>query len=185
MSQYKAVLLGAKGVGKTCIYSIGCKTTYKSNVSTAPSAMFIRVNFDKKQIDFYDTAGQEDYAKLRPLAYPETDVFLLTFAIDMPVSLENILNVWWKDVHTEVPKAQLMLVGTKKDLRGADPSKRCVTPDEASRVAEQIGAVKYVECSARTKEGLKEVFDQAIKVALNNRSLTPTSEKKGCGCCIM
>ena len=64
MSQYKAVLLGAKGVGKTCIYSIGCKTTYKSNVSTAPSAMFIRVNFKDKQIDFYDTAGQEEFDSL-------------------------------------------------------------------------------------------------------------------------
>ena len=135
-------------------------------------------------LQLWDTAGQEDYAKLRPLAYPETDVFLLTFAVDMPVSLENILTVWWKDVHTEVPKAQLMLVGTKKDLRDTEPGKKYVTPDEAQRVAQQIGAVKYVECSARTKEGLKEVFDEAVRAYLHPPA-APSQQKKSKKDCVL
>lgn len=86
-----------------------------------------------------------------------------------------------------------ILVGLKGDLR-TDPEViknlakkniELVTQTAATNMAERIHAACYLECSAKTQNGLKEVFDQAIKVALNNRSLTPTSEKKGCGCCIM
>ena len=64
MNQYKAVLLGANGVGKTCIYSIGCRIPYRNNFIRAPLPLFIRVNFQGKQIDFYDTAGQEEFDSL-------------------------------------------------------------------------------------------------------------------------
>lgn len=37
----------------------------------------------------WDTAGQEDYDRLRPLSYPETHVVLICFAIDLPESLDN------------------------------------------------------------------------------------------------
>ena len=138
-------------------------------------------------LQLWDTAGQEDYVRFRPLAYPETDVFLLTFAIDMQVSLENILNFWWNDVHTAVPNAQIILVGTKKDLRDTEPDKKHVTPDEAQRVAQQIGAVKYVECSAKTQEGLKEVFDEAARAYLSMSAppAQPSQQRKGLKDCVL
>jgi GTPase SAR1 family protein len=42
------------------------------------------------ELALWDTAGQEDYDRLRPLSYPETDVVLICFAIDQPTSFSNI-----------------------------------------------------------------------------------------------
>jgi GTPase SAR1 family protein len=46
----------------------------------------------KVQLALWDTAGQEEYDRLRPLSYPETDLIFVCFAIDCPVSLENVLD---------------------------------------------------------------------------------------------
>ena len=53
------------------------------------------IEVDGKQVELalWDTAGQEDYDRLRPLSYPDTDVILMCFAIDSPDSLENIPEV--------------------------------------------------------------------------------------------
>ena len=40
-------------------------------------------------LSMFDTAGQEEYDRLRPLAYPETDVFLVCFSVTLPDSLDN------------------------------------------------------------------------------------------------
>ena len=45
-------------------------------------------------LGFWDTAGQEDYDKLRPLSYPQTDVFLTCFSVINRTSFENISKKW-------------------------------------------------------------------------------------------
>ena len=64
-----------------------------------------------------DTAGQEDYDRLSPLAYPNSDVILMCFSIDLPDSLENILEKWVPEVKHFCPKVPIVLVGNKLDLR--------------------------------------------------------------------
>ena len=44
------------------------------------------------ELALWDTAGQEEYDRLRPLSYPETDLLLVCFAIDCPASLENVMD---------------------------------------------------------------------------------------------
>lgn len=44
------------------------------------------------ELALWDTAGQEEYDRLRPLSYPETDLLLVCFAIDCPSSLDNVLE---------------------------------------------------------------------------------------------
>ncbi len=47
------------------------------------------------ELALWDTAGQEDYDRLRPLSYPDTDVILMCFSIDSPDSLgENLFLAW-------------------------------------------------------------------------------------------
>ena len=41
-------------------------------------------------LGLWDTAGQEDYDRLRPLSYPQTDVFLICFSLVSPPSYENV-----------------------------------------------------------------------------------------------
>ena len=50
------------------------------------------VEVDGKHVELalWDTAGQEDYDRLRPLSYPDSHVILICFAIDSPDSLDNV-----------------------------------------------------------------------------------------------
>ncbi len=77
------------------------------------------VMIDGKMINLllWDTAGQEDYDRLRPLSYPQTDVFLVCFSIISPSSYENVKAKWIPEVQHHAPGVPIILVGTKSDLR--------------------------------------------------------------------
>ncbi|CAM0142586.1 unnamed protein product [Umbelopsis sp. WA50703] len=142
-------------------------------------------------LGLFDTAGmwakicQEDYDRLRPLSYPQTDVFLVCFSVTSPASFENVKEKWFPEVHHHCPGVPCLIVGTQVDLRD-DPNmlqklarqKQKPIPFEAGeRLARELGAVKYAECSALTQKGLKNVFDEAIVAALEP---TPKPKKRGC-----
>ena len=106
----------------------------------------------------WDTAGQEDYDRLRPLSYPDTDVILMCFSINSPDSLKNIPKKWTPEVKQFCPNVPIILVGNKKDLRN-DPNtikelgkikQEPVKLEQGSAMAEQIHAFAYHECSARS-----------------------------------
>ncbi|KAK2909416.1 hypothetical protein Q8A67_005253 [Cirrhinus molitorella] len=132
--------------------------------------------------------GQEDYNRLRPLAYPQTDVFLICFSLVNPSSLENVRAKWCPEVRHFCPDTPFILVGTKLDLRDdkdttEELKKTKQTPisyRQGLAMAEEIRAVKYLECSALTQMGLKTVFDEAARTALN----TPLLKKREKKCLI-
>lgn len=122
----------------------------------------------------WDTAGQEDYDRLRPLSYPDTDVILMCFSIDSPDSLENIAEKWTPEVKHFCPKIPIILVGNKKDLRNdkttiaelARNKQEPVKQEEGRIMADKMGCYAYLECSAKTKDGVREVFEMATRSAL-------------------
>ena len=59
---------------------------------------FLLFKYFQVELALWDTAGQEDYDRLRPLSYPDTDVILMCFSIDNPDSLENIPEKWTPEV---------------------------------------------------------------------------------------
>lgn len=134
------------------------------------------IEVDGKQVELalWDTAGQEDYDRLRPLSYPDTDVILMCFSVDSPDSLENIPEKWTPEVKHFCPNVPIILVGNKKDLRN-DPNtikelakmrQEPVKPQDGRSMAEKINAFAYLECSAKSKEGVREVFETATRAAL-------------------
>lgn len=147
----------------------------------------LKISFSKKpfirtqvELALWDTAGQEDYDRLRPLSYPDTDVILMCFSIDSPDSLENIPEKWTPEVKHFCPNVPIILVGNKKDLRN-DPNtikelskmkQEPVKPEEGRAMAEKINAFAYLECSAKSKEGVREVFETATRAALQVRLIT-------------
>merc|ERR1719203_544043 len=68
-------------------------------------------------LGLWDTAGQEDYDRLRPLSYPQTDVFLICFSVVSKASFENVKAKWVPEIEHHAPGVPLILVGTKSDLR--------------------------------------------------------------------
>ena len=86
-------------------------------------------------------AGQEDYDRLRPLSYPQTDVFLICYSCASPASLANIKPKWIPEIEHHAPHTPKILVCTKTDLRDGPPAhgRRLTTYDEGAKVAEEIG----------------------------------------------
>ncbi|KAF4525242.1 hypothetical protein B566_EDAN013204 [Ephemera danica] len=156
----KLVIVGDGACGKTCLLFVFSKDQFPEfYVPTVFENYVADIEVDGKQVELalWDTAGQEDYDRLRPLSYPDTDVILMCFSIDSPDSLENIPEKW-----------------TPEDLR-SDPStirelgkmkQEPVRPDEGRLMAEKINAFAYLECSAKSKEGVREVFETATRAAL-------------------
>lgn len=140
----------------------------------------------------WDTAGQEEYDRLRPLSYPETDLLFVCFAIDCPNSLENVLDKvytsrtyrvtttnisqWYPEVLHFCPTTPIILCGLKSDLRhkraciellktqGLTP----VTQQQGKAVAQKMGAM-YMECSSKEMSGVQEIFDTAIDTTIRGQ----------------
>ncbi|KAJ3106494.1 hypothetical protein HDU97_006281 [Phlyctochytrium planicorne] len=140
------------------------------------------------ELSLWDTAGQETHQHLRPLCYNDTDVILICFSVDSPVSLSNIISIWYAEMKHYCPKAPIILVGCKSDLRKAHLEGRggvsqlinkLVAIPEGEAMAKKIGAFRYCECSALTGEGVNFVFEAAARLLLTSKT------KRGSGCTIL
>eukprot|EP00026_Physarum_polycephalum_P003625 Phypoly_transcript_03638.p1 GENE.Phypoly_transcript_03638~~Phypoly_transcript_03638.p1 ORF type:complete len:690 (+),score=148.68 Phypoly_transcript_03638:252-2321(+) len=189
----KLVVVGDGAVGKTCML-----ISYTTNAFPGEYVPSVFDNYSANvmvagkpyNLGLWDTAGQEDYDRLRPLSYPQTDVFFLCFSVISPSSFENVRARWVAEVTHHCPRTPYIVVGTKKDLRtDADTLARLsekkmapITEDQGHALAKEVGAACYVECSALTQDGLKNVFDTAIQtvVAGGRSTLKRTKSKKGC-----
>ena len=91
-----------------------------------------------------------------------------------PSSFGNVSAKWYPEIRHHMPNTTIMLVGTKLDLRDepntlnklAEKKMAPITYQQGMQMANEIGAVKYVECSALTQKNLKLVFDEAIRAVL-------------------
>ena len=178
MQNVKVVVVGDGAVGKSCLlisYTTNAfPNDYVPTVFDNYSAN-VMVNGKPVCVGLWDTAGQEEYDRLRPLSYPQTDVFLVCFSVISPASFENVRSKWVPELAHHNADTPLILVGTKSDLRGdsaveAQLSKKgltMVSKSDAQDLAEEMGAKHYMECSALTQDGLKTVFDTAIFVGFS------------------
>ncbi|XP_068608120.1 ras homolog family member Ua [Brachionichthys hirsutus] len=177
----KCVLVGDGAVGKTSLVvsytTNGYPTEYVPTAFDNFSAV-VSVDSQPVKLQLCDTAGQDEFDKLRPLCYTSADVFLLCFSVVSPASFQNVPEKWVPEIRRHTPFAPLVLVGTQCDLREdvkvlidlAKYRERPVDPTDAQDCAMEIGAVAYVECSSLTQKNLKEVFDTAILASLQNCS---------------
>jgi len=189
MQAIKCVVVGDGAVGKTCLLISYTTNAFPGEyIPTVFDNYSANVMVDGKPINLglWDTAGQEDYDRLRPLSYPQTDVFLICFALVNPASFENVKTKWHPEITHHAPNIPNILVGTKLDLReDKDTVEKLktkkqtpITYPQGIQMAKDVNAVRYLECSALTQKGLKNVFDEAIRAVLCPQK--PKAAKKGC-----
>ncbi|KAF3531399.1 hypothetical protein DY000_02036535 [Brassica cretica] len=136
-----------------------------------------------------DETGQEDYNRLRPLSYRGADVFLLAFSLVSKASYENVSKKWVPELRHYAPGVPIILVGTKLDLRDdkqffvEHPGAVPISTAQGEELKKLIGAPAYIECSAKTQQNVKAVFDAAIKVVLQppkNKKRKKRKSQKAC-----
>eukprot|EP00939_MAST-03C_sp_MAST-3C-sp1_P002831 g2831.t1 len=190
----KLVVVGDGAVGKTCLLLKYVDGKYQeTHIPTIFDNKAKRVTCDGKVVTLtlWDTAGQEDYARLRPLSYPNTDVFLICFSLTSRVSLNNIQHKWipellqYQKTHAQesdkTPK--FILVGNKADLWEKSSGSEKITDEEIQKFIKESESELirgFKKCSAKSGEGVKEVFHYACQVALGlaGGSTTGGTKKK-------
>mmetsp|Transcript_12155 Transcript_12155/g.19626 ORF Transcript_12155/g.19626 Transcript_12155/m.19626 type:complete len:208 (-) Transcript_12155:397-1020(-) len=169
----KLVVVGDGAVGKTCLLIAYTSNSFPQEyVPTVFDNYSANVMVDSKTISLglWDTAGQEGYARIRTLSYPKTDIFLLCFSVVNHPSFVNVKDRWYVEIKHHCPNVPMIIVGTKTDLRTDEATleslrkegKSPISEEEANSMVKELGALKFLECSALTRQGLKNVFDEAL-----------------------
>ena len=178
MKQIKCVVVGDGLVGKTCLlltyttskFPVGYNTPTICETYDAP----VRVSKEPCTLRLFDTSGAGSCHNLLFINYYETDVVLVCFSVVSPDSFKNVRDTWVPEVNHYCQKTPFLLVGTQIDLRDDEETvekltkkrQNPITFEMGEKLARELKAVKYVECSALTQKGLKKVFDEAILATL-------------------
>ncbi|NWR64460.1 RHOF protein, partial [Bucorvus abyssinicus] len=195
-AEVKAVVVGDGGCGKTSLLVAFARGDFpKVYVPTVFEKYTASLQVDGKPvtIHLWDTAGQEDYDRLRPLSYSDASVVLICFDVTNPNSYDNILTKWYPEVNHFCKGVPVLLVGCKTDLRQdrevlAELEEGRLEPisyQQAKAMARQVHAVSYVECSARFQENIGDIFAKACGAALSakRRSQRRRRRRRGCVLC--
>ncbi|CAL0306826.1 unnamed protein product [Lupinus luteus] len=211
----KCVTVGDGAVGKTCM--LICYTSNKFPTDYIPTVFDnfsanVVVEGTTVNLGLWDTAGQEDYNRLRPLSYRGADVFVLAFSLVSGASYENVLKKWIPELQHFAPGVPVVLVGTKLDLRqdkyyladhpGVVPvtseqvhylsllavyrefNRQCLLKmfgfvhNQGEELRKLVGAASYIECSSKTQQNVKSVFDAAIRVVIKPSPKQQEKKKK-------
>jgi small GTP-binding protein len=180
MQTCKVVIVGDGAVGKTCFVVAFTYNVFPQDyVPTVFDNYSAVIEFEGRQFNLalWDTAGQTDFEKLRPMSYEGADIFLLFFSIINPTSYDNVKDKWIQEIRQYNPNIPVILVGTKADQRNdknvieklLEQKQQPITTAQGTKLAAMIGAVRYYECSAKEMTGMREIFDEVIRTVANFR----------------
>ena len=161
----KLVAVGDGAVGKTSLLMVlNDKPFPERYVPTIFENYTQDVNIENVpyKLHIWDTAGQDEYDRLRPLSYSGANAILLCFSLDSKSSFSNLTEKWIGEVKHYCKDAKIILIGTKLDLRQAGNANH-VTDQEANQFVTEQKCSAFVPCSPKTGEGIDKVFPAAAK----------------------
>lgn len=120
IAEKKIVIVGDGESGKTCLvrkyFEFQYSDVYVPTVFDSFTTI-VQTNGKMVKLELWDTAGQDDYDRLRPLSYTNTDVVIVCYSVERPESLVNVTAKWMPEVWLYCKDVPVILVGNKKDLR--------------------------------------------------------------------
>ncbi|XP_015680440.1 GTPase KRas isoform X1 [Crotalus tigris] len=180
MTEYKLVVVGAGGVGKSALtiqliqnhfvdeYDPTIEDSYRKQVV---------IDGETCLLDILDTAGQEEYSAMRDQYMRTGEGFLCVFAINNTKSFEDIHH--YREQIKRVKDSEdvpMVLVGNKCDL----PS-RTVDTKQAQDLARSYG-IPFIETSAKTRQRVEDAFYTLVREIQQHRLTKVSTEEKTPGC---
>ncbi|KAF7344548.1 Cell division control protein 42 [Mycena sanguinolenta] len=169
----KILILGDNNVGKTSIIIAYKTAKFPAHAPHVMETCFVTTLMQEKHypLKVFDTGvggGDFNYDRFRPLAYPRTDVFLVCFKVTSPISLDRVRDEWVPEIRHYCSGVPFLLVAAQIDLRDdseavtklTSQTQRLISTEEGKRLAHELRAAKYVECSTLTQEGLNNIFEE-------------------------
>eukprot|EP01156_Anaeramoeba_ignava_P009841 Anaeramoba_ignava/a478301_291.p1 GENE.a478301_291~~a478301_291.p1 ORF type:complete len:204 (-),score=36.10 a478301_291:290-880(-) len=157
MTEYKLVVVGGGGVGKSALTIQLVQSHFVDEYDPTIEDSYRRqVEIDEEicLLDILDTAGQEEYALMRDTYVRSGDGFVIVYAINMRSSFDEV--TLYKDNILKTKEADhfpMVIVGNKKDLT----KNRQVSLDELKDLA-KLFQCAYIETSAKTRINVEEAF---------------------------
>jgi small GTP-binding protein len=165
---FKIVVVGASGVGKTCIVNHLSTRTFKDESRPTIGVEFKSYTLTSEEetikIQIWDTAGQERFRSVSKTYFRNAVGAILVFDLTQKASFEEV-NMWINDLNTLcLPNAVTVLVGNKNDM----VDERAVSETEAQEWAKRYG-LEYLETSARTGDHITDAFVRLGRGILRQR----------------
>ena len=159
----KVVFVGDLNVGKTSFLITLSNNCYPAEyIPTINDFSELQVIYEGKTyyIMPWDTAAQDDYERLRPLCYPQTDVFVFCFSFKRFQSLKNIQNKWYPEVTSHCgKKIKSVLVGLCYD----EVNNNYINQTDISSLMESINCFDYLEISSKDDYNVQELLPLIVK----------------------
>lgn len=176
-NDYRVVVFGAGGVGKTSLVLRFVRGTFKdAYVPTIEDTYRQVINCNKAvcTLQITDTTGSHQFPAMQRLSINKGHAFILVFDVTKRKSVEDLKPIFTSIIDIkgeELPQIPVMLVGNKCDL-----TERQVTSDEAERVA-KVWKTGYMETSAKTNCNVKEMFAELLQME-KRRNMTLNLDPK-------
>lgn len=171
LDSVKCVLVGDSAVGKTSLLVRFTSETFPDDYRpTVYENTGVDVFMDGVQISLglWDTSGSDAFKGIRPLSYQQADVVLMCYSVANHNSFLNLRNKWISEIRSHLPRIPVLVVATQTDQRDMGPySSSCISPIDGKRLAQDVRAKGYLECSALSNRGVQQVFEYAVRTAVN------------------
>lgn len=164
-------MVGDQRVGKTSLVRSFIQIYTPAGPSQSFNNYHTTVDYQKKPytLSIWDTAGQEEFDKLRTLSYPQTDVFLICYAIDNLTSFNSAKSKWIKEVRKM--KGNVVLVGCKSDTRSNKISNGDTVSEYNGKELARKNGIEYMECSVNENKNVNEVFKKCVEVCVEKKKV--------------
>jgi len=170
-TNYKIIIIGDSGVGKSSIIKRACKNKFDENYQATVGFEFLllyfTVNDAKIKLQIWDTCGQEMYRSLVQGFYRNTSLAVLVYDISDKKTYEG-LDIWLKDIRSRLnPEVPIFIAGNKYDLE----DKREISFNDAKDFSTSNRTKFFTECSAKTGYNVENIFYEVAKYIYSNKEV--------------
>ncbi|CAL6045705.1 Rab2a [Hexamita inflata] len=172
----RVALVGDTCVGKSSISQRYIENKFDPNITSTSGASFLRkllnINNTNIKLQIWDTAGQEKFRALTPMYYRSAELIFIVFDVSREESFKSV-PYWLNEIKDKSkPTAVIILAGNKTDIEN-----RAVKSEEAELFARQNN-ILYLDCSAKSGNGVQALFDVGIKIRLSQIDALQDSAKQ-------